>query len=290
MNINDTQILDYLKQNDVEHTIIQTSNSLKIITQNNTFISSNTKLTNKAFQAIKRIKKYVAENVEYEKIKKPKNIHYFESKNIPTKETILQDFVEIDVNSAYFTLALQKNYIDSEILNYVKDDKIARLVGLGSLATTKTTEKYNTDTKKYEHISTITEPTENVFFDISNDLGEIMYEILTKVIPDTQFSFFWVDAIFCHKKNIENVQNFLKSKNLESKIYEIETIEIKETKDFRYKAVATKQDKTTKAYPISNKAERFNLAKKNYKIDNEAEKIITVRSNNIFQKLQKKLL
>ena len=290
ITLKNDNIIKKLIENCIAHTKTETSQSTKITTANETFLITANHITNRGFALIKKVKDYVFKNVDYKNIKSHKNTHYFYFKNFAECE--LKNYVEIDVNAAYFNIALQKKYIDKEIFNYAfeyDNMKIARLVSLGSLATKKVTFDFDTEKKDYVFNNITIAETERVFFDVSHELGNIMYDLIN-LLPSDVLSFFWVDAIFVPEIHQDLVINYLKNKNLETKTYVLDNVTVTKENDFLFKVKTIKnKNNEIKNYFFTDNKKKLVFLQNNKKMSFEETKIIKAKSNDNFKTLLKNL-
>lgn len=150
-------------------------------------------------------------------------IKYVKEGKIKKSVNYTKDLYEIDLNSAYWNFAFKSNFIDEKLyLRGRKVSKMTRLVSLGNLA--KRTQVLNFNGSEYKLVETLKSPeTEGVFFSVSLQTDEVMRMLET--IADTCFLFYWVDAIFFQgKKKKTEIENYLKSQNIEFKVKKINKI------------------------------------------------------------------
>jgi hypothetical protein len=150
-------------------------------------------------------------------------IKYVKEGKIKKSVNYTKDLYEIDLNSAYWNFAFKSKFIDEKLyLRGRKVSKMTRLVSLGNLA--KRTQVLNFNGKEYKLLETLKSPeTEGVFFSVSLQTDEVMRMLET--IADTCFLFYWVDAIFFQgKKKKTEIENYLKSQNIEFKVKKINKI------------------------------------------------------------------
>ena len=150
-------------------------------------------------------------------------IKYVKEGKIKKSVNYTKDLYEIDLNSAYWNFAFKSKFIDEKLyLRGRKVSKMTRLVSLGNLA--KRTQVLNFNGKEYKLVETLKSPeTEGVFFSVSLQTDETMRMLET--IADTCFLFYWVDAIFFQgKKKKTEIENYLKSQNIEFKVKKINKI------------------------------------------------------------------
>lgn len=295
IQLKDKRLIDQLKAKKVPHRKVSTNATVKYYVENETketFMLSTNILNYKCLSLIKAIEKYVLNNVDFENVPAHKNINYFNFKNL--QNGTFKDFIEIDVNAAYFNIALQKGYIDKKIFDKAFEDtsktaKIGRLVSLGNLATRKIYETYNIHTATYEVTDVTEKSTKKVFFDISKELSDIMNYILKDIIPTDQTAFFWVDAIFCHKNHETAILNFLSDNDLTAKKYDLKSVEITDQNEFVKKCITEKEQKDEKKqYFFADNLKKFASLQKLYNVENHKE-IITTTSKDAVLKLIDKL-
>lgn len=141
-----------------------------------------------------------------------------------------KNVVEIDINSAYWILAKKMGYLTEEQYNRGLDlEKIDRLAVLGSIARIQ----YIFEYEKGEAVSVSRNVNDNgriAFFNICNELGKIMSEIVNETGRD-YFFFFWVDAFFCSKYVAEAVIKKIHERGLECKTKELTAIQVKKEND-----------------------------------------------------------
>jgi hypothetical protein len=171
----------------------------------------------------------------------PHHINYILVNFDKTQNTDIEteDIFEIDVSSAYLNLAYQHGFINKKYYDLFYDArKPFRLLALGSLATKRTTQHY----KKGKLVKSETvqnEETAQVFYQTAFLLSQIMTEILKEV---KGIYFYWVDAFFCTKDALKEIQERLEQKGLGYKIDKHKRIkkqgnriEVKYTKEMQKK-------------------------------------------------------
>lgn len=171
---------------------------------------------------INMVKKHVLNNCSGVYCNRSK-IKYVKEGKIKKSVYYSKDLYEIDLNSAYWNFAFKSNFIDEKLyLRGRKVSKITRLVSLGNLA--KRTQVLKFDGNEYKLIDTLKSPeTEGVFFSVSLQTDEVMR--MLEVVADRCFLFYWVDAIFfLGKKTKTEIENYLKSQNIEFKVKKINKI------------------------------------------------------------------
>lgn len=130
---------------------------------------------------------------------------------------------KIDINSAYWNIALKRGIISEETNKYfiekyqgkpIKEAKKARLKALGSLATTKRILKYNKGILSSSEIKV--EETKPIYMEICRMLDEVMKQ--ASLIPGT-FYYYW-DCLFIDKLNEKEATNFFKNEGFGTTIDE----------------------------------------------------------------------
>ena len=132
------------------------------------------------------------------------------------------DIYEIDLTGAYWNIAFREGIINKELFERGKlVSKKARLIALGALAKNVTTLYF--DGERWT-IGGITENKKaDYFFRVAEMTGEIMQEL--KYCAGSNYLFYWVDAIFFRAPALNEIKRFLFSRNLEYKIYPIDTLQ-----------------------------------------------------------------
>lgn len=106
------EVIDYLKSANIQHRIIQTSNTTKIETANINYVGYNEYIKRIDLTLISRVKNYVKrENIEYKKrIKKIDYVTKFMPEVNKTKK-----YFAIDITKAYWFTAYKECFISGEI-------------------------------------------------------------------------------------------------------------------------------------------------------------------------------
>lgn len=195
---NDSNYLSALVRRRVPHEAMISNLSTMIRTAYDKTIISESPMKPQTLGFIRQVKAF-AEKCGKPMVPKSEKIDYI--KRFDCEPGIHHNMVEIDINHAYWKIALDKGYINEEIyfkgIDTSRVDKTDRLVALGSIATVK--RHYGFDGEVYESEDDIVnELTRSYFFDIANELGRIMCEVIEECV-DWLFVFFWVDAVFCVK-------------------------------------------------------------------------------------------
>jgi len=141
---------------------------------------------------IKKVKKHTNEcGIEEPERRK---ISYFSKANIPNRTTY-NNCLELDVNKAYWNIALHKGYISEQIFDEgLEIDKQIRLIALGSIASVKEVWEFIPKLGLVQKGEIVNELTRSYFFDVCSYLDNIMDEA-TKGFGNS-ILFYWVDAFF----------------------------------------------------------------------------------------------
>jgi hypothetical protein len=180
-------------------------------------------------------------------IPEQKKANYFLFHERFYEEFAEKDYCQIDLNAAYWVIALQKGYISFDTYKKFRDLKKARNMALGSLATKRHVNEYRSG--KLIESNTVTKKTQTIFFDIANTCFNIMLNALKPHAGKT--CFMWVDAIFCPEEIAKNVKDSLKNEGFGSSYDHINAI-LSDTKKVYIYMSNTKKVKT------------FNLPKKEF--------------------------
>lgn len=144
---------------------------------------------------VKQVKKFVAETGKPQK--NISTVKYFSRANIPDRTTY-NDCMEMDINKAYWVIALQKGYINEYLFDKgLTFRKGIRLIAFGNIASVK--EVWEHRQGEMIELEPISNPvTRSYYFDVCSHLDDIMNNALN---TDTDhLIFYWVDAFFCKNK------------------------------------------------------------------------------------------
>jgi hypothetical protein len=125
---------------------------------------------------------------------------------------ILDNVINIDLNSAYPTIMLNSGYITQDTFSYLqKIPKTDRLASIGMLASKKYEFTYNKDSTLVS-FDKITSPYEDFFFFCVKITQEIMTDL--RLICNLDYLFTWVDGIYfrCNDELLPVISEYLESK------------------------------------------------------------------------------
>lgn len=155
------------------------------------------------------------ENIDYIKV----NPKYW-----GTNKT-LRNFVEIDINNAYFQTAKNLGYIDKETFDLgMKLSKKTRLASLGALAKSPVFQVF--DGNKFDTHRKPLPDTAKYFFSLCHIIDQIMKRIFLQ-LERSKIAFYWVDAVFVHESEIETVKQIFELYELDCKIKYLKKIVFK---------------------------------------------------------------
>ena len=211
---NRTDITEFMKRYNIEHTVTLTSQS-KVIEETETgrkIIISDNEFSKKdmffLFSVHNHAKKIKIDNYHVEG-----GIRYNAFNANIQNGFSDENFCEIDVSSAYWELAKSCKIINEKTYNKgLKVSKVVRLAALGSLATSKVIYKWNIEGGRYEKIGHKRNETYPLFFYVAKRFGEWISGICNEareVFGFDSVAGYWVDAIFCKDGD---VAEFVKNK------------------------------------------------------------------------------
>jgi hypothetical protein len=209
----------------------ETNNTTVIITHLETRVYTEKKLPLKDLSFIGRVKKYakaLSPTTHPEQPYKSRDVNYWRFKNIA--QTEYHDLTEIDVNSAYWELALRFGYISQELYSEAEQyDKMTRLVALGALATKYQHWQYDGGDDPPRYITV--EPTDDekrirsYFFHVAAHLGKIMQAVANTY---DGVLWYWVDAFFVTESDAKRIPEALAAHGLKCKEVKIKKVTVEE--------------------------------------------------------------
>lgn len=218
-------LLNDLKHNECDFSIIYSSSKIQIIENDYKYIYYPNKLKNiKGLNFIKTVKDYIEQNKIYYPF--DKTIRY-NKLNLNFKKSVYykKDIFEVDLKSAYWRFAWQNDFISYEIYKQgLNIDKKIRLMSLGALAKQQTVFNYENGILKGKPLTVKSEGTEGIFFKVAYDTDQIMKQLINVIKPQN-FFFYWVDAVFFSgKDNLKAVEAKLNELDLNYKIVPIKKL------------------------------------------------------------------
>ena len=244
------QVLRQLKKQNESFELQKTNYTRKIKTEDKDLIFNDKgDEDKKALKLINKVRKDAKEKQnENEKRGVPDNeyerIDFYKLLEIPNDNVSI---MKVDINSAYWNLALKEGIISKETdelfkqlysKNSRKEAKKARLKALGSLATTKEIRTYFNGEQYKDATEFKTEDTKDLYLHICGAVDELMKEAGMKV--SGVFYYYW-DCLFMNKEFTNQAIEFFENKGFDCKTEEdkIEFVEL-EGKSF---IISTKFDK-----------------------------------------------
>lgn len=222
---NPKMLIKKLKEDGRPFKIVSTTLTKRIITDAAEYIyTAESGLKLNELVLIKHVKDYVIKNNIKASVNRSK-IQYI-NKGILKNGVHKTQLFEIDLKSAYWTLAFKKGYISKEIFdrgnNTERISKKARLIALGNLAKRKVNIEFDGVNFLKPDIE-YSDDTENIFFSVSQETDAIMNKL--KFIAGSDYLFYWVDAIFIRgERAVNEITEYLKEINLDFKVVEIKKI------------------------------------------------------------------
>lgn len=211
----DSDIMRMLMDFSIPFKATVTNSTIKIDTGEDIYLISPKHLSFKELGFVNQVKRNSEKLELSQQGYTRKDIQYFRFQNLPQGR--YTNVAEFDVNSAYWELAYRSGYLRED--HYIKGkdvDKMARLVALGSLATTKRHYWYDgtkfIDKREVE----VNEITRSYFFHVAKQLDDIMTAIFSE-IPNNQKYLYWVDAFFVDRRAEEIIARGLESHGLQYK-------------------------------------------------------------------------
>lgn len=235
---------DFLLSKKIPFLMETTNNSKKIIVGKKQYLETEKRLSFKQLNFIKKVKAHVSKLPPLDKSAQYNTgqICYHQTRISEQPQEIFNT-VEYDINTAYWVTAYTMGFINHDLfMQGLEMSKMARLVALGSLATTKKYWRYDGKGECEVYHTEYNEQTRHFFFNISHQVGLVLMELF-----DTCNGFFsWVDAVFIPSDKVKTADKVLKFHGLLGKtkpVYKIEVI----TEPLQYKIHQEKDN------PIRNK-------------------------------------
>jgi hypothetical protein len=240
-------------------------------------ICSDTFLKTSELGFIRQVSSHIKKQTPPAREYSPRDVSYFRKSGGQLSGTY-SDAVEVDVNAAYWAIALNFGYITEEIYNKAfaegkngkpKYSKTARLVALGAAAACKTHyvfdgKIFSPDESKGQNGVEEDKTGRNIFFHIATYLGELMDNAERAASID--LFFYWVDAFFVRASDAEKVKEYFKGFNLSVKVKELEYLKFYESPDGGPMAEAMEADGRRKTFNFPSARRRKRLIK-NFKND-----------------------
>jgi len=173
---------------------------------------------NSVLQLISKVKKDTENYIKGNKIEtvNSSEIFWYYYNELTDRNGKQFEVAKIDLNSAYWTKAINLGIISKDTIEYfenikfdsIKEKKGARLKALGSLATVKSIDYYNFGKKNQEFSDLIfNEKYRNLYMYICNSVAEDMQTVLGLV---NGVYYYW-DCIFVDLDSIQNVSDIFES-------------------------------------------------------------------------------
>lgn len=209
-----------LKKAKFPFTVVKTNYTTQIKNQFVNYIFFDESMSFKTLGLVGKIRKEVENNYQnnfvwgYDKIKYM--VYNFQELK---PDSVLNNCIEIDINSAYLHAAKNLNLISNDTFNKVnKLNKINRLKALGSMATRKFIQEYENGEIISERIET-NERLRAAWFQICYEIDKILFQCAYEI--KKAFLFYYVDGIYVAPKtitDIDTVMNIISANGYEFKI------------------------------------------------------------------------
>jgi len=239
--------LDFLKSNNIPHTITYTSRTHSVDSALSKMVFSGGTIKLKGMNLIRKVNKHVTEKLES---LKHLDIDYvalgltrfdYNKKEVDvTRDIRFNRVVEIDLKKAYWVSAYKLGIIDEEIFEFGMEglksksiSKIELLAALGSLAKRKSKMTYNVERKVYAR-EVVEDSAETRFLwdAISWEVDKLM-KLLANHLGN-EFLFYWTDAVFFVRtaENIGMVKEIIVGEGFESETLELQYISVEDKRGF----------------------------------------------------------
>lgn len=239
-----SEILELMERREQYHIIETTNSTCKITCGTKKYILTDGFLSKRDLIYISNVKNHIERTGKPYTGAIPSHVKYF-GVSSTLESGVYNDICEIDVNKAYYTIALKSGYISEELYRRsFSYNKMVRLVALGSVASVTEQRQY-TPGEGYEFMGNKSnKTTRSYFFDIARQLSDVMKQC-EKV---SGYMFFWVDAIFCRKSEAKYVCEIIENNGLEYTNEELQSIYVE--RRGRYADIIAKKEGGDKRYTI----------------------------------------
>jgi hypothetical protein len=205
------------------HVLFQTKNTKYLFYDDVKYLFSETILSMKDLNFIKKVKKEVilrGIKMFGNDLACDLDVSYFDFQDVIKERT---KYVEIDINGAYWECAYKLEYISESTYNLgLTYPKKTRLVALGSLAVRKMCYEYDGYKYTLNEERTVYNPVHASYFKhISFEIGLLMSQLFLK----NNVLFYWVDAFFVPVKYAENLKQDILNNGYDFKEIPIQKIE-----------------------------------------------------------------
>lgn len=200
-------IVENLRLFGIKHDIEIGSVSLRVITGEKHIVFSDEHITGKELAFISKVKreasKFTGKLIECT----PSDIMYVKyNLKAPKKgKMFYRDLVELDVNKAYWSIALIDGIISIDTyLEGLEHRKLVRLMCIGSLGSNRSVFRYDTQARDYYKVGNNTDEfLRGIYLHICKRLDLVMNS------GSFEYYFYWVDAFFTTKQEAERIREYL---------------------------------------------------------------------------------
>lgn len=240
----------FFKEKYKNFTLTKTGHTYKFEAGNEVFFFSDSKTSPNCFISSRMIEKDLADSLELIQEIKPENINYYDFPEFTNKENISC----VDISAAYPNALKNLGYISEKTFkSLMRLKKSDRLKSVGMLATKKAV--YTIQEKKLIKAETIRKNTEKVFFNLCDEIGKIMTEIVK--LYGNKIIFFWVDGIFCESSIANEILIHINKKGYPAKIEEVRNLKKSKNNSFIMYEKKEKDVFKPKILPIPRKKTIF---------------------------------
>lgn len=225
---NEDNTLERLRRLQIPHRVYCTNRTTVIETSRGPkYLCTQNKLSGKELGFIRRVKSEVSRRAGAPEKWGAEDVSFFRMNREILPGTYC-NFLEIDVNSAYWNLAHKLGFLGDEVYwQGLEVRKPVRLIALGACATTKRIYSYDTKSGRYSFDGSRFDPkTRWVFFRVAAELGDIMEKVILKVGREN-FLGYWVDAFLVDSGRKERVKDVIRSLGLSCKVKDLSSITVK---------------------------------------------------------------
>ena len=216
------RLIKAYRQDGIPYTLFVSNLSSKVITSMGHTIYTGNPISRKEMGFVNKVRFSLDSLMKTDNRVIPKKYSkaiYFKVNKLEENK-VYKNLVEVDINGAYWRTANLLNFISDDL--YQKglfETKNSRLIALGQLAKNQSVFRFNG--KSVRRLADICDPKKQYFWDL---ICKYTGNVLIDISKETDYLFFWVDAIFIPLEQLPIVKQMLREFGYQYKTKKIDTI------------------------------------------------------------------